>query len=117
MEAIEPINSRERGIYIIVCTDMIWQVVRSLLKDMNSLNEQKYIHMRDKANYIFKLHTVIRHPNKERLEEDGWILNHKWADEQKSIVRNIAQIIYHLILSIRMGIRAIRYENTHKSYG
>lgn len=109
LEAINPI--REQGIYIIVCTNMIWQVVRNLLNisgNENFLNQcnapQICKDIMEKANLIFKLHSFIRHPTENNLAECGWIINRQWTDSQKNLVRNIAQIIYKLVMSIRLMI-------------
>ena len=99
LEAIKPIRGREQGIYIIVCTDMIWQVLREILnipKNNNFLKPQApqiYKNIMEKANKIHELHSFM---------------NREWSDAKKEFVRNIAQIIYKLVMSIRLTINMER---------
>lgn len=114
LEAIKPIRGREQGIYIIVCTDMIWQVLREILnipKNNNFLKPQApqiYKNIMEKANKIHELHSFIRHPTAENLIKYRWVMNREWSDAKKEFVRNIAQIIYKLVMSIRLTINMER---------
>lgn len=110
LEAFSPIKGREQGIYFIVCADMIWQVIIKLLGISGCVDvflseedvPQIYKNIKKKINNIYYFHSFIRHPTEDGLKDYGWILNREWKDEEKNMVRNIAQIIYKLVMSIRM---------------
>ena len=105
LEAITPIKGREQGIYCIVCSDMIWQVVRNILNYSDKENiPQKYKSIMEKANEVFSLHSFIRHPAEDKLQKYGWILNRTWTTSEKELVRNIAQIIYKIVMTIHLSI-------------
>ncbi len=111
LEAIKPIKGREQGIYIIVCTSMVWQVVRDILNisERDNLLKQHnapkiYQDIIERANEIFDMHSFIRHPTEINLIKYGWIMNREWEDFQKNLIKNIAQILYKLVMSIRLMI-------------
>lgn len=119
LEAIEPIKGRDQGIYIIVCTDMIWQVIRDLLHVSSKDNflkphnaPQMFQDIVEKANTIFDLHSFIRHPTENNLQKYGWIMQRIWDNSQRELVRNIAQIVYKIVMDINLTIKLEKYSNS-----
>lgn len=112
LEAFSPIAGRNEGIKMIVCSGMIWQVIRQILNISGTQSifchcsniPKLYEEIERKANFIHQLHSVIRHPTDKNIKENGWVLQREWTEEQSNLVRNIAQIIYKLVMTLRMYI-------------
>ena len=98
---------------------MIWQVIRDLLHVSSKDNflkphnaPQMFQDIVEKANTIFDLHSFIRHPTENNLQKYGWIMQRIWDNSQRELVRNIAQIVYKIVMDINLTIKLEKYSNS-----